>query len=313
MSVDATVETEKELFLRSLALVSPPESLMRAFTRLLRHAEYPAGSTLFEQGASSGKIYFVVQGRVRLSAPDLPDWYLNEGSVVGVLDALQERPHRRTAVAESLVKALSIEASTYLELLWDDFEHARAQICLFAEDTWAKNLELPVAELPRSETRSVWHGRAELSPESLVDRIHLLLDAEPFCHMPIQPLVLLALHSHFVEVERGQRFIQQGTPRDAVWVVASGRVTLVETRMSSEFGPRQTVGGYGALAGPSFLFGAQALESARLLVLPFEDLLDVMEEHPSALRGLMHYNSVSRERVMNQLAQQGAPLARGPG
>lgn len=313
MSAEPSVEIEREIFMRSLMLAPPPDGLIREFTRLVKDVEFPAGATLFRDGAPSGELYFVVRGKVELSAPDVPRWVLDDGSVVGVFDALQARPHARTATAMTDVKALAIDSSAYFEMLEDDFDFARAMVSAVSEDTWQKAVDVdPQSQFGPLSPRSREAGVAARL-DNMVDRILLLYDTEPFCHMPTQALVLLGLQARAVAYPAGHKMPPPGESRAALWVVASGRVRLSRSRLQAEFGPHTLFAGFGSLTGPSVGFGMEVVEDAVLLAVMFEDLFDVMEEHFAVLKGFMRYTSMARENIMNLAARAMDEIGRSPG
>lgn len=85
----------------------------------------------------------------------------------------------------------------------------------------------------------------------------------------------------------------QGTPSDAFYTIASGRVKIFRMLPNGKdvilevFGTGDPVGALAAYDGRPFPASAAALDDATCVVIPRGVFFRLLEEHPSLVRGLM--------------------------
>lgn len=70
---------------------------------------FPAGTVIFEQGATSDVMYAIAAGDVLLTHDDRPLATLAAGTLVGEMALLEQRPHYVTAVAQTDCKLVPID------------------------------------------------------------------------------------------------------------------------------------------------------------------------------------------------------------
>jgi CRP-like cAMP-binding protein len=93
--------------------------------------------------------------------------------------------------------------------------------------------------------------------------------------------------------EKGQLIFEQGTPSDAFYTIASGRVKIFRMLPAGKdvilevFGTGDPVGALAAYDGRPFPASAAALEDTACVVIPRAVFFRLLEEHPSLVRGLM--------------------------
>ena len=97
-------------------------------TSIVEEEDVEAGKRLFARGEPPEFIFFIREGRLRLERDGRPAWLFEGRSVIGVFDALLDRPHTRTAVAETNLHLLKLRVDHWLELLEDSFGLARAAL-----------------------------------------------------------------------------------------------------------------------------------------------------------------------------------------
>jgi CRP-like cAMP-binding protein len=92
---------------------------------------------------------------------------------------------------------------------------------------------------------------------------------------------------------RGQIIFEQGTPSEAFYTIASGRVKIFRMLPNGKdvilevFGTGDPVGALAAYDGRPFPASAAALDDATCVVIPRGVFFRLLEEHPSLVRGLM--------------------------
>lgn len=289
---------ERELFLRSMLLGRPLASGAKQLGRGMRERHFEAGSVLYEAGAPSDDVYFIVSGNVRLTAPGVPDWEFGPSSVVGTLDADLERPHTRTARALSDVEALVLNNDDRLEVLEDNFEQSRTLILFMAERLYQLTAQLPGTDSVRELDYASCPAR---EPLPLVERVLTLRECPIFSRCGIQALVSLAPFIEELHVAPGQTLFERSTTRGSFCVVASGNIELERAQPHgiSHFGLGTLVGGAAALADIERDEHARAVSDSVVLRVRLEEFFDVMEDHFDLARSVFAYLAGERERVMN--------------
>ncbi len=291
---------ERELFLRSMLLGRPLASGAKQLGRNMRERFFEAGSVLYEAGAPSDDVYFIVSGRVRLSAPGLPDWEFESGSVVGTIDADLDRPYTRTARALCDVQALVISNDDRLEMLEDNFEQTRTLIRYLSQRLYEMTAELPGTSSVREIDYSACPAQ---EPLPLVERVLTLREVPMFSRCGIQALVSLSPYIEELHLAPGDTLFERGTTRGSFCVVACGIIEVERARPHGrvQFGPGTLVGGAAALADIERDEQARALSDSVVLRVRLEEFFDVMEDHFDLARSVFAYLAAERERVMNRI------------
>lgn len=291
---------ERELFLRSMLLGRPLASGAKQLGRGMRERSFEAGSPLYEAGAASDDIYFIISGNVRLSAPGVPDWEFGAGSVIGGVDADLERPYTRTARALTDVEALVLNNDDRMEVLEDNFEQTRGMIRFLAERLYQMTAQLPGSDSVRELDYAACPKR---EPLPLVERVLTLREAAIFSRCGIQALVSLAPLVEEEHFTPGQSLYEHGSSRGAFCVIATGTVEVERAGSSgvSHYGPGTLVGGAAALADIERDERARAVSDVVALRVRLEEFFDVMEDHFDLARSVFAYLAAERERVMNQI------------
>src|ERR1700733_7492426 len=98
--------TSRELFLAVLTGGADNDLetwVIDRMTSVVEEEDVEAGKRLFAQGEQPEFIFFVRDGRLRLEREGEGEsaWLFQGRTVIGVFDALLDRPHARTAVAET--------------------------------------------------------------------------------------------------------------------------------------------------------------------------------------------------------------------
>ncbi|MET0413085.1 MAG: cyclic nucleotide-binding domain-containing protein [Polyangiaceae bacterium] len=289
---------ERELFLRSMLFGRALGSGAKQLARGMRERSFEAGSLLFEAGAPSDDMYFIVSGSVRLSAPGVPDWEFGPSSVVGAVDADLDRPHARTARALTDVEALVLNNDDRLEVLEDNFDQTRSMILFGAERLYHLTRQLPGTDSVREIDYASCPAQ---DPLPLVERVLTLREAPIFSRSGIQALVSLSPYIEELRLAPGQALFERSTTRGSFCVVACGTIELerAEPHGVAHFGPGSLVGGATALADIERDEQARALSDSVVLRVRLEEFFDVMEDHFDLARSVFAYLAEERERVMN--------------
>ena len=108
---------------------------------------------------------------------------------------------------------------------------------------------------------------------------------------------------------KGDTIFEQGTPSDAFYTIASGRVKIVKMLPSGKdlilevFGAGDPLGAVAAYDGRPFPASAVALEDTTCVIVPRPVFFRLLEDHPSLVRGLMLGLTIRLVELTNRLAE----------
>jgi CRP-like cAMP-binding protein len=108
--------------------------------------------------------------------------------------------------------------------------------------------------------------------------------------------------------QRGATIFEQGSPSDAFYTIASGRVKIFKMTPAGKdvilevFGPGDPLGGVATYDGRPFPASAAALEDTTCVVIPRSVFFQLLEQHPSLVRGLLLGLTVRLVELTNRLA-----------
>jgi CRP-like cAMP-binding protein len=303
---DLLLRTSRELFLAAVTGAGSndtPSWVIDRVTALLDEEEVEAGRRIFAAGDPIEFIYFMREGRLRLSAEGLPSWTYDGRWVIGPADALLDRPYRRTAVALTDLNLLKIRAGDWIELLEDSSELVRSAITNAARGIgvlearlWATQAEphgFVVAPVPKA-------ARAM----SFVDRLATLADIQMLRSGGVQVLADLVGMTEERAFASGDLLWRRGDAPGWAFLVLSGQVlaTRSDPTLEVRFGPGSFVVGAGALGEFAGAWEPRALVDTRVLAIRLEDWFDLMEEHFDLARSALGGFALRREELLNQLA-----------
>ncbi|WP_420098897.1 putative nucleotidyltransferase substrate binding domain-containing protein [Corynebacterium sp.] len=127
-----------------------------------------------------------------------------------------------------------------------------------------------------------------------LDEVRRFLSAhEPFSHLPDDELDSLPGRMEIIYVRRGETVITAGQPNDALYVIRSGAVdvldrqdVLLDRRGAGRFFGHSTIvtkGGFGAEPGPSH-YTMVAVEDSLLLTMTRDEVRGLIERNPQVAR-----------------------------
>ena len=285
-------ELERTLWIRSMLGVDVGAGTTDALAQRIRETYFPQGSSLYRQGDASDRIFFIVRGVVALVHGGIKTREFGPRDVLGVIDALQNRPHAFDALVREDTVVLELDLDDWLEFLEDNFEFTRTIILRLAgnlEPTSPPGIDLsrPTARLrtrrDRRDSNSTSH-RASLGPQltlSFVERLAVLRACPPLAESDIQALSRLARFAEVVYLEEGERHVLLPP---SFYVVESGRLRSVSSNAegntwTEELGAGGAIAGLGLLQPGLYDVEVTALEPSSIFRLPTERLFDVMEDH----------------------------------
>ncbi|MBW2522570.1 MAG: cyclic nucleotide-binding domain-containing protein [Deltaproteobacteria bacterium] len=301
---------ERQIFLRAVLSGVDLGAAAAQIASLITDVYFTAGTVIYREGESTDHLYFVVEGTVSLTREGEEPWLMQERSVIGALDAALDQPHARTAVAVDDVHVMLLAIEDWQDILEDHSDLAQAMVLRNARGLHEMCLRLapsggfaeppPPDSDPEGPASSTTPG--ELDP---VDRLVILTEAGLFQRAGIQPLLTLATTARTRRLEAGEVLFEQGQRVTELYLVARGLIDIEreDPVLRARFGPGALVAGPPALANVERAFTARAATDAVVLVVRRDELLDVMEDHFAALRSVLAYLAVERDRMQRLEAE----------
>lgn len=285
MSVVGSERVKRELTLRSLFPTMPVAAQVRLI-ELLDDLELATGELAFAEGSTPDRFLFLTEGRVALEAEGQRPSEFSGFSVVGVVDAILDRPRLRGCRALEPSKALVIRTADWFDLLEDNAEVARAA---------TKNFAVTLHTLWQQFAQRLPQGSEAppgLAPTSLdtYDKILVLRQASFLRRAGIQAVASLATVAESIPLRAGQPLFELGNEGSDFYVVARG---LIEVSHGSGFhfthDAGDLVGGPAAFANQLPLYSAKSLTDSVVLRIPQQEFYDQAEEHGRLVRGMLAF------------------------
>jgi len=115
--------------------------------------------------------------------------------------------------------------------------------------------------------------------------------------------------AHLRLYERGNTIFSEGDPSDFFFVVVTGRVKVFKRTPGGGdlileiFGPGGPLGAVAAYESRPYPASAEALESTTCLLIPRREFFQLLEQHPSLVRGLLGSLSLRLVELTTRLAE----------
>jgi hypothetical protein len=98
MTIADETRLRREILLRSMFPSMPVAAHVR-FVELLDEVDAPKGKLVFDIGDAPDRFLFLIEGRVSMEREHMRPWEFVPIAVVGVIDAILERPRTRNCRA----------------------------------------------------------------------------------------------------------------------------------------------------------------------------------------------------------------------
>ena len=301
MTVSDGQRVKRELLLRSLFPTMPAAAHVR-FIELLDDLELAPGQFAFRTGDPPDRFLFLTEGRVALETDGLQSIEFSGFAVVGVVDAVLDRPRLRACRALEASKALVIRSADWFDLLEDNAEIARAAIKNFATQLHHLWQEL-AARLPRHS-----EPPPPIVPTLLetYDKILALRQAPFLRKAGMQAIASLAAIAETKVLQAGQSLFEIGNDGEDFFIVATGVIELVHgsgLRFTHDAG--DVVGGPGAFCNALPSYAALATAPSLVLRIPQQEFYDQAEDHGRLLRGTLAFLASELEALQTASSTQG--------
>jgi len=119
----------------------------------------------------------------------------------------------------------------------------------------------------------------------------------------------IAARTSVTQYPRGERIFSEGDPAEHFFVVATGRVKVFKMTPSGKdvilkiFGAGEPLGSVAVYEGWPFPASAVALEDTTCLTISRRDFFELLEQHPSLVRGLLAGLTMRLVELTNRLAE----------
>jgi CRP-like cAMP-binding protein len=302
---DDLLRTSRELFLAAVTGASrdTPSWVIDRVTSLMDEEEVEAGRRIFAAGDPIEFVYFMREGRLRLSAEGRPTWTYDGRWVIGPADVMLDRPYQRTAVALTDLNLLKVRADEWIDLLEDSPELVRSAVRNAARAIGALEVRMWSSQAdPRGWV--VTSVPATERPLSFVDRLATLADIQILRSGGVQVLADLVGLTEERAFASGELLWRRGDAPGWALLLLGGEVVAdrVDPALKVRFGPGSVVAGSGSLSEFAGGWEARAITPTRALAIRLEDWFDLMEEHFDLARSALGGFSLRREELLNQLA-----------
>lgn len=303
MKIADSQRLKREILLRTMFPSMPVAAHVR-FIELLEEVTAAAGQLLFDVGDAPDHFMFLIEGRVTMECDDARPWEFVPLAVVGIVDAVLERPRTRNCRALEPSKLLSLRLTDWFDMLEDNGQVARAAIRNFATQLHGRWQKLA----PRLTRAS--EAPAAVIPDSLetYDKILVLRRSPPLRSAGMQAIASLATVAEPLSLGQGEVLFDVGAQDESLYFVVRGVLELTgpsDFRFSHQRG--DLVGGPAALCHALPSYAARATTDAVVLRIAEQDFYDQAEEHGRLTRGALKY-LVSELEPLLQLDEATAPV-----
>jgi len=264
---------------------------------------FPAGKLLLRDGEPISALYFILEGRVRVTRGGRAFGVLGPGAGIGTIGILARDPEGIRAEAETDTMALEVDSDTFLELLEDHFSilrHVLREFCRDSIDVWSRVPESPL--LPSAQGVSPEPAR----PLDIVERI-ILLRRGAFSRSSVNALSELSRGLTELRFEAGTTLWTEGEPSGTVLLGVDGAVSCSSARRGFAFrsGSGQALGALEALADVAHWYDAVTETPFVALSGHVDGLLDVFEDNFEMALDFLGTISRWRMRLLDRLTELG--------
>ena len=285
MKVADSERLRREILLRTMFPSMPVAAHVR-FVELLEEVSVAAGQLLFDVGDAPDRFMFLIEGRVAMEREDARSWEFAPLAVVGIIDAMLERPRTRNCRALEPSKLLSLRLTDWFDMLEDNGQVARAAIRNFATQLHGRWQKLA----PRLTRNSEPPPAATGASLETYDKILVLRRSPPLRSAGMQAIASLATVAEPLSLKQGEVLFDVGAHDESLYFVVRGTLELTGPSGFRFLHQRaELVGGPAALCHALPSYSARATSDAVLLRIAEQDFYDQAEEHGRLTRGTLKY------------------------
>lgn len=242
--------TERILRIRGVpTLRSLPASELAQLARSTRSVTFKKGDIMLREDEPPRCFYLLVTGTVTLRRKGKRIGTVRGPGGVGFMSFLARHAGGTSAVAETFVEALEVQADSIDEIFEDNFPVLLGHVRWIAERLIAENkVTQPPPYVPPVVSFDSMIGEHELG---IVERIFLLRRMRAFTEANVNSLATLARKMVEVRVPAGEILWREGDPGEHSYFIVKGLLTLRwgDGKFTQTIGPGYVVGGAESLVG----------------------------------------------------------------
>jgi CRP-like cAMP-binding protein len=286
MKIADSERLKREILLRSMFPSMPAAAHVR-FLELLDEVDAAAGQLVFDVNEPPDRFLFLIQGRVSMERDGMRAWEFVPLAVVGIIDAVLERPRTRNCRALEPSRFLSLKMADWFDMLEDNGQVARAAIRNFATQLHGRWQKLA----PRLSRNSDAPPPPLASPSlETYDKILVLRRAAFLRSAGMQAIASLATVAEPLRLKQGELLFDVAAAEDNLYTVVRGTIELTGADGFRYLHQRgDLVGGPAALCHALPSYAARAATDAVVLRIAEQDFYDQAEEHGGITRGTLKY------------------------
>jgi CRP-like cAMP-binding protein len=303
MKIADSERLKREILLRSMFPSMPIAAHVR-FLELLDEVTAAPGRLVFDFNDPPDRFLFLIEGRVSMEREGMRAWEFVPLAVVGIIDAVLERPRTRNCRALEPSRFLALKMADWFDMLEDNGQVARAAIRNFATQLHGRWQKLA----PRLARHS--DPPPPPAPPSLetYDKILVLRRAAFLRSAGMQAIASLATVAEPLRLKQGELLFDVAAHDENLYIVVRGTLELTGADGFRYLHQRgDLVGGPAALCHALPNYAARATTDAVVLRIAEQDFYDQAEEHGRITRGTLKY-LVSELEPLLQL-DEGLPEA----
>jgi CRP-like cAMP-binding protein len=294
----------RELFLAAFGASGLYEDwVIDRLTQILEEHPLRGGDSLWLAGAPVEHCYFMRDGRVQLTRSGAPPWTFEGRWILGSFEPRGE-PAGRSAIALKDFDALRMPRRAWFRLLADSFTLTHRSIVGAAATVAQLEERLPVVRAKSPPGSSASSGPVD-RPLGVLGRLAAIAELEGARKVGVQALADLAAASDEVTLKEGDPLFDVGASHSHLFLVAAGAVEASrrEPEIVRRYAPGELVGGAAALCEHIRFWGARATMATRVVAVPIEAWLDMMEEHAELAESVMSVLARLRTKFLDRLAE----------
>ncbi len=268
---------ERYLYLRSMP--GGPKFSETALLPLAEHAEevvFRRGARLLDQDALPDCVYFLMQGRAELVAKGTSRGFVAAPGAVGVLAVMGDCEMPYDVIAREEVVALAVDAEFFRETFEDNFDIALEIVGSLSSHLLSQRTTLPARMMPELELPPALLRARQLG---LVERMLIVRRFDIFGPGALTGLTEVAQQFHELQLESGEELFHAGDHSDMFHILLDGVIEMEWPESKEEVTRGPMFSNLETFASVTRGATARAKTHARLLVVPWETLIDVFEDH----------------------------------
>ena len=245
-----------------------------------RQVRHDPGTVLFTERSVPEMLHVLLDGEVQVTGAGAPPAAVAAPAALGFAEALQSRPMRRTVRTAGVAVTLALTSEELRTQLAYNPEMVRG---LFATMMTMRREGRSNPVRPTGAAREL----ATLANEGIspVEKILALEHVPAFAHVSAEEALHLAAITRTVKMVEGQPLFRTTEP-PTTWLLLSGEVQLAatDTHPAATAAGGDTIGSFGALAGPRVGRDAQVTKAGMALRIDRDELFEVLGDRPELLR-----------------------------